>query len=56
MRGQIIASEFQNIQWVRDENGKEYACYSDGVTTEGKVNEEMKDRCIDTSVVLGDSW
>ena len=56
MRGQIIASEFQNIQWVRDENGKEYACYIDGVTAEGKVNEEKKNRCLDTSVVLGDSW
>ena len=56
MRGQIISREFQNIQWIQDENGKEYACYSDGVTAEGTINEEKKDRCLDTNQVLGDSW
>ena len=56
MRGDFISREFQNIEWVHDENGKEYACYSDGVTAEGMVNEAKKDRCIDTSLVLGDNW
>ncbi len=56
MRGEIISREFQNIEWVKDENGKEYVCYSDGVGADGRVDENHKDRCTDTSQVLGDSW
>ena len=56
MRGKIISNEYTNIEWVKDESGKEYACYSDGVTPEGVINEEKKDRCLDTSQILGDSW
>ncbi len=28
MRGEIISREYQRIEWVRGEDGKEYACYS----------------------------
>lgn len=56
MRGEIISTVFQNIEWVKDDNGKEYACYSDGVGADGKVDENHKDRCTDTSQILGDSW
>lgn len=56
MRGEIISREFQNIEWVTDENGKEYACRSDAVDAHGKVSDELKDRCTDLSQVLGDSW
>jgi len=56
MRGEIISTAFQNIEWVKDENGKEYACYSDGVGVDGRVDENHKDRCMDISQVPGDSW
>ena len=56
MRGEIISREYQNIEWVHDENGKEYACYSDGVTPEGTIRKDKNDRCTDLSQVLGDSW
>ena len=56
MRGEIISREYQKIEWVHDENGKEYACYSDGVASEGNVNDVKEGRCLDLSLVLGDSW
>jgi hypothetical protein len=56
MRGEIISREFQSIEWVKDENGKEYACYGDAVGADGRVDENRKDRCTDISQVLGDTW
>ena len=56
MRGEIISREFQSIEWVKDDNGKEYACYKDAVGADGRIDESRKDRCTDTSLVLGDSW
>ena len=56
MRGDIISKEFQRIEWVKDDNGKEFACYAEDVDRKGHVNEARKDRCMDLSLVLGDSW
>lgn len=58
MRGDIISSEYKKIVWVRDEEGKEYACYA-GDLKNGSGNglsQEEKRNCLDTSQVLGDSW
>ena len=29
MRGDLISKEYQKMVWVRDKDGKEYACYID---------------------------
>lgn len=58
MRGEIISQEYNNMVWAHDEEGKEYACYaSDLKDNEGDTltNEEKK-KCMDLSLVLGDSW
>ncbi len=56
MRGEIISREYQRIEWVRGEDGKEYACYSDDGNKEGKNSAEQRSDCLDLSQVLGDSW
>jgi hypothetical protein len=59
MRGQIISSEYQKMEWVRDNDGKEYACYHNDLKEfDGKkgLTDEQKKRCLDTSLVAGDSW
>ena len=56
MRGETISSVYQTVEWVRDESGKEFACYQDAVGEDGRIDENRKDRCLDTSLVLGDSW
>jgi len=58
MRGEIISNEYNKMVWVRDENGKEYACYAGDLVNNGKsgLSSEEKEKCLDTSQVLGDSW
>ena len=54
MRGTVISREYQRIEWVQDENGKEYACYGDD--GQNKETEDRQANCLDLSQVLGDSW
>lgn len=56
MRGQLISQEYKRMEWIRDENGKEYACYIEDVKDRNHLTEEEKKRCLDVSQVLGDSW
>jgi len=59
MRGEKISEEYQKMVWVRDKDGKEYACYIDDLKSikkkEDRTDEE-KQKCLDLSLVLGDSW
>ncbi len=56
MRGEIISREYQRIEWVRGEDGKEYACYSNDGHQNEHHTEDRKRICVDLSQVLGDSW
>ena len=56
MKGQIISVEFQKIQFVQDNNGKEYACYSDDIIDSKHLTAEQKKKCLDLSSIFGDSW
>ena len=59
MRGEKISGEYQKMVWVRDKDGKEYACYIEDLKNIKKkedLSEEEKEKCLDISTVLGDSW
>ena len=56
MRGKIISAEYNNLVFVRDSNGGEYACYAKDLSEQNHVKEEEKKNCIDTNLVLGASW
>ena len=56
MRGEIISREYQRIEWVRGEDGKEYACYGDDGRQNEHHSEDRKRNCVDLSQVAGDSW
>jgi len=59
MRGEKIAEEYNRMVWVRDKDGKEYACYIEDLKSLKKkedLTEEEKSKCTDISTVLGDSW
>jgi hypothetical protein len=45
--------------WIRDKDGKEYACTVDNlkdIKRAEDLSEEEKKKCMDLSLVLGDSW
>lgn len=59
MKGEIIAGEFNKMVWIRDKQGKEYACSFENLKNIKKVEdltEEERKACTDLSQVLGDSW
>lgn len=59
MRGEIISREYNKMVFVHDNRGKEFACYLKDVKDhkEGDpLNKQQQKRCLDTSLVLGDSW
>jgi hypothetical protein len=56
MRGEMISKEYQRIVWVKDETGKEFACYAGDIKDSKHLNDEVKARCLDTSLIAGDSW
>jgi hypothetical protein len=59
MRGDNISKEYQKMVWIRDKDGKEYACYLEdlkGLKKKEDLTEEEKEKCLDISLVLGDSW
>lgn len=59
MRGEKISEEYQRMVWIRDKDGKEYACYIDDLKNVKKkedLTDEEKEKCTDISLVLGDSW
>ena len=59
MRGEKISEEYQKMVWVRDKDGKEYACYLEdlkNIKRKEDLSEEEKEKCLDISTVLGDSW
>lgn len=59
MRGQVISEEYKKMDFVKDKDGKEYACYHKDVENfdaKKGLTEEQKEKCLDTSQVAGDSW
>ncbi len=59
MRGELISKEYQNMVFVHDKNGKEYACYAGDLKNIKKgadLTEDERAKCMDISLVLGDSW
>lgn len=59
MRGEKISEEYQRMVWIKDKDGKEYACYIEdlkNIKRKEDLTEEEKEKCLDISTVLGDSW
>ena len=56
MRGENISKEYQRMVWVKDENGKEFACYEKDLKTRDQLTDDVKNNGLDTSQVLGDNW
>ena len=55
MRGENISKEYQKMVWVRDKDGKEYACYIEdlkGLKKKEDLTDEEKANCLDISQVL----
>ena len=47
---------YESMVWVRDKDGKEYACYLKdikGIKTKKQLTEEERSKCVDVSQIVG---
>ena len=48
---------YESLVWIRDKNGKEYACYADDlkgkIKAKADLTEEEKANCLDVSDIVG---
>jgi len=59
MRGEIIVKYFNNLVWVKDKGGAEYACYPDnpkGIMRKEDLTAEEQNKCTNLNALPGDSW
>lgn len=59
MRGELISKEYQKMVFVHDKDGKEYACYLEDLKNFKKgedLTADEREKCMDISLVLGDTW
>ena len=59
MRGELISEEYKKMVWIKDNEGKEYACYAEDLKSlkrKEDLTDEERENCLDMSQVLGDSW
>lgn len=59
MRGELISKEYKSMKVVKDSNGKEYVCYARDVENlkyGQSLSDEQKEKCLDSSQILGDTW
>ncbi len=59
MRGEIISREYDRMVFVSDHNGKEFGCYAHDVESlrnRKELDDNQEKRCLDTSLVPGDTW
>ena len=59
MRGKLISEEYQKMVWIKDKDGKEYACYAEDLKNlkrKEDLSDEERESCLDLSQVLGDNW
>lgn len=44
---------YESMVWLRDKDGKEYACYLDDINGNEELTEEEKAKCLDVNQLLG---
>ena len=47
---------YESMVWIRDKDGKEYACYLDDIKAikpKEELTEEEKEKCMDVSQIVG---
>ena len=47
---------YESMVWVRDKDGKEYACYLKdikGIKTKEQLTEDERSKCVDVSQIVG---
>jgi hypothetical protein len=57
MTEEIRKGGYESMVWIRDKEGKEYACYLDAlkgnIKEKDQLTEEEKANCLDVSEIVG---
>ena len=44
---------YESMVWVRDRDGREFACYLDDINNPAELTEDEKAKCLDVSELIG---
>ena len=44
---------YESMVWVRDRDGREFACYLDDINNPAELTEEEKAKCLDVNTIIG---
>jgi hypothetical protein len=54
---QIMNGGYESMVWIRDKNGREYACYLDDIKGKIKTGEELtaaeRAKCLEVNEIVG---
>jgi hypothetical protein len=57
MTDEIRTGGYESMVWIRDKDGKEYACYLDAlkgnIKDKDQLTEEERANCLDVSEIVG---
>jgi hypothetical protein len=57
MTDEIRTGGYESMVWIRDKDGKEYACYLDAlkgnIKDKDQLTEEERANCLDVSEIIG---
>ena len=57
MNDEIRTGGYESMVWIRDKNGKQYACYLDALKGNIKDKDELtpeeRAKCLDVSEIIG---
>ena len=53
MRDPSRSGGYESLVWIRDKDGKEYACYVKDIKRKEDLTEEEKAKCMDVSLLVG---
>lgn len=57
MTEEVKKGGYESMVWIRDKDGKEYACYIDAlkgnIKEKDELTEEEKANCMDVSEIIG---
>lgn len=48
-----MKSGYESMVWVRDNDGKEYACYLDDIGNNHELTDEERAKCLDVNFLVG---
>lgn len=48
-----MKSGYESLVWIQDDDGREYVCSLNDVGNEKRFSDDLRDKCMDVSMIIG---